>query len=79
MITYDVESPMRDGVVLRSTVYRPAGSGRAMDAMYFDVLRAVRRGYVVIRQDVRLAGCYDRVQVPVLHVGGCARRSGRCR
>jgi putative CocE/NonD family hydrolase len=66
-VTYDVEATMRDGVVLRSTVYRPVGSGRypvllsrtpygrdgGMDAMYFDVLRAVRHGYVVIRQDVR--------------------------
>ena len=66
-VEYDVEAPMRDGVVLRSTVYRPAGSkaypvllnrtpyGRdaGIDAMYFDPLRAARHGYVVVRQDVR--------------------------
>jgi uncharacterized protein len=66
-VEYDVEAPMRDGVVLRSTVYRPASPGRypvllnrtpygrdsALDTMYFDPLRVVRHGYVVIRQDVR--------------------------
>src|SRR5690242_11239542 len=66
-VEYDVEAPMRDGVVLRSTVYRPAGTdaypvllnrtpyGRdsGLDTMYFDPLRVVRHGYVVIRQDVR--------------------------
>jgi putative CocE/NonD family hydrolase len=66
-IEYDVPTPMRDGTILRSTVYRPADGGRypvllsrtpygrdvAMDATYFDILRAVRRGYVVLRQDVR--------------------------
>jgi uncharacterized protein len=66
-IEYDVEAPMRDGVVLRSTVYRPAGPGTypvllnrtpygrdsGLDTMYFDPLRVVRHGYVVIRQDVR--------------------------
>jgi hypothetical protein len=62
----DVAVPMRDGVVLRADVYRPAGDGR------FPVLvfrtpygkhfaeksdgvhrKAVKRGYVAILQDVR--------------------------
>jgi uncharacterized protein len=66
-VEYDVDAPMRDGVVLRSTVYRPAGPGRypvllsrtpygrdqGVDPMYFDPLRVARSGYVVVRQDVR--------------------------
>jgi uncharacterized protein len=66
-VEYDVEAPLRDGIVLRSTVYRPAGPGAypvllnrtpygreaGIDPMYFDPLRAARHGYVVIRQDVR--------------------------
>jgi len=82
-VSYDVEATMRDGVVLRSTVYRPVGSGRypvllsrtpygrdgGMDAMYFDVLRAVRRGYVVIRQDVRGRYGSDGVFTPSLQEG----------
>jgi putative CocE/NonD family hydrolase len=66
-VEYDVEASMRDGVVLRSTVYRPTGSGPfpvllnrtpygrdlGTDPAYFDPLRAARHGYVVIRQDVR--------------------------
>jgi uncharacterized protein len=60
-------APMRDGTVLRATVYRPDRPGRfpvllsrtpygrdqGIDPMYFDPLRAARRGYVVVRQDVR--------------------------
>ena len=66
-IEYDVETPMRDGTILRSTVYRPAGGGRypvllsrtpygrdaGTDPLYFDPLRVARNGYVVVRQDVR--------------------------
>ncbi len=64
VITYDVESPMRDG--LSRTPY---GRDGAMDAMYFDVLRAVRRGYVVIRQDVRGRYGSDGVFTPSLQEG----------
>jgi predicted acyl esterase len=60
-VEYDVETPLRDGTILRSTVYRPAVPGRfpvllsrtpygrdnGIDPLYFDPLRAVRRGYVV--------------------------------
>ena len=66
-IQYDVEAPLRDGTVLRSTIYRPDrpgafpvllsrtpyGRDAGIDPMYFDPLRAARRGYVVVRQDVR--------------------------
>jgi putative CocE/NonD family hydrolase len=60
-----VAVPMRDGVVLRADVYRPAASGRFPTLVYRTpygrtetppdplVLRAVRRGYAVVLQDVR--------------------------
>ena len=61
--------PMRDGVVLRADVYRPAGAGRFPVLVYRTpysrreappdplVAAAVGRGYAVVRQDVR--GRYD--------------------
>ncbi len=66
-VHYDLEAPMRDGTILRSTVYRPDRPGRfpvllsrtpygrdqGVDPMYFDPLRAARQDYVVVRQDVR--------------------------
>ncbi len=60
--------PMRDGVVLRADVYRPAGGGRhptllhripygkhspRYRSMYLDPMRALARGYAVVIQDVR--------------------------
>lgn len=61
-----VAVPMRDGVVLRAIVMRPAGSGRfpvlvyrtpygAASAItsYITFRRAVDRGYAVVAQDVR--------------------------
>ncbi len=58
---------MRDGTTLMSNVYRPAdeseypvlltrlpyGKDKARDFTYFDPLRAARRGYIVVVQDVR--------------------------
>ncbi|MBA3424123.1 MAG: CocE/NonD family hydrolase, partial [Rubrobacter sp.] len=58
---------MRDGTTLMSNVYRPAdeseypvlltrlpyGKDQARDFTYFDPLRAARRGYIVVVQDVR--------------------------
>jgi uncharacterized protein len=61
-----VAVPMRDGVVLRADLYRPAGDGRFPVLVYRTpygrtdsaggsslVRAAVRRGYVVLLQDVR--------------------------
>ena len=60
-----VAVPMRDGVVLRADVYRPAEGGRFPTLVYRTpygraetptdpiVLAAVRRGYAVVLQDVR--------------------------
>ncbi|MGY0064103.1 CocE/NonD family hydrolase [Streptomyces sp. LZ34] len=67
LVERDVETPMRDGTILRGTVYRPAGDGRFpvllsrlpygkdvnINTGYFDPVRAAAHGYVVIMQDVR--------------------------
>ncbi len=65
-IDRDVAVPMRDGVVLRADVYRPAGDGkypvlvfRTPYGKHFAAnsdgvhRKAVERGYVVLLQDVR--------------------------
>lgn len=65
-IETDVAVPMRDGVVLRADVYRPAGGGpfpvlvfRTPYGKHFAAksdgvhLKAVARGYAVVMQDVR--------------------------
>jgi putative CocE/NonD family hydrolase len=62
----DVAVPMRDGVVLRADVWRPAGAGpfpvlvyrtpydkKKAPESYTTVRRAVARGYAVVVQDVR--------------------------
>ena len=62
----DVPAPMRDGVVLRAEVLKPAGAGRfptlvyrtpygahAAIEEYTTFRRAVERGYAVVVQDVR--------------------------
>jgi uncharacterized protein len=64
---YDVPVPMRDGVVLRADVYRPAGEGPwpvivartpydksdAAELIYIDPWAAVRCGFITVVQDVR--------------------------
>ena len=66
-VQLDVPATMRDGTVLMSNVYRPAGSGEypvllarlpygkdlPLNAAYLDPIRAVRSGYIVVIQDVR--------------------------
>ncbi len=68
IIDHNVPSTMRDGVVLRADIYRPAREGRYPVLLQrtpyskaflpwviftMDVIRAARAGYVVIVQDVR--------------------------
>ena len=67
LIQHDVEARMRDGVVLRANVYRPAGDGRYpvllsrqpynkdvnINLMYADPVFLAARGYIVVMQDVR--------------------------
>jgi putative CocE/NonD family hydrolase len=67
VIEYEVPVPMRDGVVLRADVYRPAGEGPwpvivartpydktdASELLYIDPWAAVRRGFLTVVQDVR--------------------------
>ncbi|RZK95151.1 MAG: CocE/NonD family hydrolase [Rhodococcus sp. (in: high G+C Gram-positive bacteria)] len=67
LIENDVEATMRDGVVLRSTVYRPSASGRfpvlltrtpygrdlSVNSGYLNPTTVAAAGFVVIMQDVR--------------------------
>ncbi|WP_157117593.1 CocE/NonD family hydrolase [Nocardia vaccinii] len=65
---FDVPVTMRDGVILRADVFRPAWEGPwpvvltrspynkrtpAIAGALIDVMRAVQRGYIVVLQDVR--------------------------
>lgn len=66
-VDYDVPAKMRDGVVLRANVYRPAGEGKwpvlltrlpygkdfPLGTASLDPVQVARRGYVVIVQDTR--------------------------
>jgi len=66
-VDYDVPAKMRDGVVLRANVYRPAGDGKwpvlltrlpygkdfPLGTSSLDPVQVARRGYVVIVQDTR--------------------------
>jgi len=67
IVQHDVEAAMRDGVVLRANVYRPADDGRYpvllsrqpynkdvnINLMYADPVGLAARGYIVVMQDVR--------------------------
>jgi putative CocE/NonD family hydrolase len=66
-VDLNVAATMRDGVVLRANVYRPAGEGRwpvlltrlpygkdlPLGGAFLDPVQGARRGYVVIVQDTR--------------------------
>lgn len=66
-VDYDVPAKMRDGVILRANVYRPAGEGKwpilltrlpygkdfPLGTASLDPVQVARRGYVVIVQDTR--------------------------
>jgi putative CocE/NonD family hydrolase len=67
LVQHVVEAPMRDGVVLRTNVYRPADDGRYpvllsrqpynkdlnINPMYANPVRLAAHGYIVVMQDVR--------------------------
>ena len=68
VIEKDVPTPMRDGVVLRADVFRPAAPGKypvilqrtpynknltTVGLLMFDVIRAASEGYAVVIQDSR--------------------------
>ena len=78
----NVEIPMRDGVILRADVYRPAGAGRhpvllqripygkhspRYRSMYLDPMRALDRGYAVVIQDTRGRHVSDGDWYPYVH------------
>jgi putative CocE/NonD family hydrolase len=63
---FDVPAPMRDGIILRANIYRPAegrwpvlltrlpyGKDLPLGGAILDPVQAARRGYVVIVQDTR--------------------------
>ena len=66
-VELDVPVPMRDGVVLRANVFRPAGDGRypalltrlpygkdlPLGSVVLDPVQSTRRGYTVVVQDTR--------------------------
>jgi uncharacterized protein len=66
-VELDVPVPMRDGIVLRANVFRPAGDGRfpvlltrlpygkdlPLGSAVLDPVQATRRGYAVVIQDTR--------------------------
>ena len=66
-VDLDQPVPMRDGIVLRANVYRPAGEGRhpvlltrlpygkdlPLGVQVLDPVQATRRGYAVVVQDTR--------------------------
>src|SRR4051794_28846233 len=67
LVQHDVEARMRDGVVLRANVYRPADDGAYpvllcrqpynkdvnINLQYADPVRLAAGGYIVVMQDVR--------------------------
>ncbi|MEE9292884.1 MAG: CocE/NonD family hydrolase, partial [Acidobacteriota bacterium] len=67
VVELDIEIPMRDGVVLRADLYRPAGNGKYPVLLYrtpygkegllesweLTLSRGPRFGYAVVVQDVR--------------------------
>ena len=74
VVCYNLETPMRDGTLLRGDLYRPAGEGRWPVLLLRSVFRKrdmsrafyqydpavyVRRGYAVFIQDVRGLGESD--------------------
>jgi uncharacterized protein len=81
VIDYDVPVPMRDGTVLRADVYRPSNRGPkpvlvartpydksdSSELLYLDPWTAVRRGFIVVVQDVRGRYASDGEWQPAVH------------
>ncbi len=77
-VDLDVPASMRDGVVLRANVFRPAGSGPWPTLLarlpygkdgpvlsdWLDPMRAAREGFMVVVQDTRGRFCSDGRWVP---------------
>lgn len=78
LVELDVPVCMRDGIILRANIFRPAGEGRwpvlltrlpygkdlPGGAALLDPVQAVRRGYVVIVQDTRGCGRSEGEWIP---------------
>lgn len=81
IVEFDLPARMRDGVVLRANVYRPAGEGPwptlLMRLPYgkddpglvsrFDPVHAARRGFMVVIQDTRGRFASEGVWEPLAH------------
>ena len=66
-VDFDITAKMRDGIILRANIYRPAGEGQwpvlltrlpygkdfSLGTSWVDPVQVARRGYVVIVQDTR--------------------------
>ena len=83
-IERNVPAAMRDGVILRSDIYRPTGEdafpvllcrtpyGKTRRKMHRDIGEEMAsRGYIVVYQDIR--GRYDSDGEPLLHMGSDPR------
>src|SRR2546428_3394804 len=80
-VDLNVPAPMRDGVVLRSNVYRPAGEGKwpvlltrlpygkdlPLGTAVMDPVQVARCGYVVVVQDTRGRSTSEGEWVPFFH------------
>ncbi|MFF9040596.1 CocE/NonD family hydrolase [Streptomyces sp. NPDC014892] len=78
---YDVPVRMRDGVVLKADVYRPAGEGpwpvivsrtpydknESMELLYLEPVLAARRGFIAVVQDVRGRFASEGEFLPFVH------------
>lgn len=79
---FDVEIPMRDGVLLRADIYRPSNVpaapvllhrtpyGKQVPANVFNILdtfAAIRAGFIVVHQDTRGRDASDGEWIPLVH------------
>lgn len=81
VVDYDVPATMRDGVVLRANIFRPAGAGQwpvlltrlpygkdfPIGSAVMDPAQVARRGYVVIVQDTRGRMTSEGEWLPFIH------------
>ncbi|HEU5383225.1 MAG TPA: CocE/NonD family hydrolase [Ktedonobacteraceae bacterium] len=81
VVDYDVPASMRDGVILRANIFRPAGEGQwpvlltrlpygkdlPLGSSIMDPVQVARRGYVVVVQDTRGRFTSEGAWIPFVH------------
>ncbi|HET8845666.1 MAG TPA: CocE/NonD family hydrolase [Ktedonobacteraceae bacterium] len=81
VVDYDVPARMRDGIVLRANIFRPAGEGQwpvlltrlpygkdfPIGSSVMDPAQVARRGYVVVVQDTRGRMASEGEWIPFVH------------